>query len=488
MSAVERPMDETHILSNQEAVARVEGGRGDALTGYRRIAVAMALTDAAAVMVALIVSYLLWLGGRQLPLDFLVIILLSPIVWVGVFRGFRLYATQHLSPLEEFRRTISATSAGMVLVVMASFWSKGQFSRAWVGLTWIMVLVLELSTRRLWRKYLAHLRTQGRLVYRTLIVGGNGDSGRLADKLSVPGLGFLPIGRIVAGESDKPSDGLPVLGTFRDLRRVIKENGIECLFVASGTAGQRETHQVAVAARQEGIEAILEADVPEFLASRLTVRPLGRLMALSIMPTRLTSAQAIAKRAFDVLAGLLLVVLLLPILLGAALAIRISSRGPVFFRQVRVGRGGHHFSMVKFRSMEVGAESLTNELADRNEHDGRLFKVKNDPRVTTVGRFLRRWSIDELPQLLNVIRGEMSLVGPRPALPEEVAAYEDWHRDRLEVPPGITGLWQVNGRSAVSFDEYARLDIYYIENWSLWFDFFILLKTLPQVFRGQGAY
>lgn len=481
-------MDKAQIYREREAGIAPDGARGQALAGYRRIAVAMALADAAAIMISLIVSYVLWFGGRQLPLDFLVIILLSPIVWAGVFRSFRLYATQHLSPAEEFRRTISAASAGMVLVVMASFWSKAEFSRVWVGLTWVMVTVLELSIRRLWRKYVAHLRTQGRLVYRTLIVGANGDTERLAEKLSSPGLGFLPVGCIVTEASSHLESGPPMLGTLKDLRRVIKENDVECLFVASGTTGQAETHQVAVAARQEGIEAILEADLPEVLASRITVRPLGRVMALSIMPTRLTSAQSFVKRVFDVTVALVVSVVVSPVLLGAALAIRVSSGGPVLFRQARVGRGGHHFSILKFRSMNVGAEAQLSELADRNERSGALFKIREDPRVTRVGRFLRRWSVDELPQLWNVIKGDMSLVGPRPALPEEVAVYEDWHRDRLEVSPGITGLWQVSGRSEISFDEYARMDIYYIENWSLGLDFFILLKTIPQVLRGKGAY
>jgi len=171
-----------------------------------------------------------------------------------------------------------------------------------------------------------------------------------------------------------------------------------------------------------------------------------------------------------------------------ALAIRLDSPGPVLFRQTRVGRGGRPFTLYKFRSMVAEAEMARASLAELNQADGPLFKIKDDPRCTRVGRILRRFSLDELPQFYNVLRGEMSLVGPRPALPEEVAQYQDWHKKRLEVTPGLTGLWQVRGRSELTFDEMMLLDIYYAENWSLGLDLRILLETIPKVLTGQGAY
>jgi exopolysaccharide biosynthesis polyprenyl glycosylphosphotransferase len=177
-----------------------------------------------------------------------------------------------------------------------------------------------------------------------------------------------------------------------------------------------------------------------------------------------------------------------PFLTLISLAIRLDSPGPVIFRQTRVGAGGKWFEMYKFRSMRQGAEAELEELRDLNEADGPLFKIYDDPRLTRVGRFLRHTSLDELPQFLNVLRGEMSLVGPRPPLPAEVDGYVEWHKKRLEVRPGMTGLWQVSGRSMLSFDEMVLLDIYYIENWSLWLDLKILLRTVPQVLFGNGAY
>jgi exopolysaccharide biosynthesis polyprenyl glycosylphosphotransferase len=186
--------------------------------------------------------------------------------------------------------------------------------------------------------------------------------------------------------------------------------------------------------------------------------------------------------------ALLLLVLICPLLLVVAAAVKCTSRGPVFFKQHRVGRGQREFLLWKFRTMTADAEAQRARLEALNEHDGPLFKMRSDPRVTPVGRLLRRWSIDELPQLLNVVRGDMSLVGPRPPLPSEVAGYSTDVRRRLLVKPGVTGLWQVSGRSDLSWEETVRLDLHYVENWSVAFDFLILWKTLGAVFRGRGAY
>jgi lipopolysaccharide/colanic/teichoic acid biosynthesis glycosyltransferase len=187
------------------------------------------------------------------------------------------------------------------------------------------------------------------------------------------------------------------------------------------------------------------------------------------------------------MAGVSLVVLS-PLLVGIALAIKLTSRGPVLFRQRRVGLRGRPFTMLKFRTMRPGADRDVDRLRAEHGVKDLMFKLPDDPRVTRVGRWLRRSSLDELPQLLNVIKGDMSMVGPRPALPEEAARYQDWQFDRLEVPPGITGLWQVSGRADLSFDESVRLDLFYIENWSLAYDFYIVVKTVPVMLSGRGAY
>jgi len=201
-----------------------------------------------------------------------------------------------------------------------------------------------------------------------------------------------------------------------------------------------------------------------------------------------TGTKQVMKDAFDKLVGLSALALTAPVFLFVTLVIRLDDGGPAFFRQTRVGRDGRGFTVYKFRTMVMDAEKLKAELTASNDHDGVLFKMRKDPRITKVGTWLRRWSLDELPQLLNVVRGDMSLVGPRPALPDEAARYGDYVRRRLVVKPGLTGLWQVNGRSDLSWEESVRLDLRYVENWSLVLDLQILWKTLSAVWRGSGAY
>jgi exopolysaccharide biosynthesis polyprenyl glycosylphosphotransferase len=235
------------------------------------------------------------------------------------------------------------------------------------------------------------------------------------------------------------------------------------------------------------VEVRITANVQEILSTRVAAQPLGSLMAFSLKPVSLTGVQALAKRTFDIGLTAIGMVIGLPLFAAVALAVKLSSRGPVFFRQERVGYHGRPFTMLKFRTMVVDAEAMLDGLMEQNEATGPLFKIKGDPRVTPVGRFLRKWSLDELPQLWNVLVGDMSLVGPRPPLAREVAQYEDWMMSRLEVRPGLTGLWQVSGRSDLPFDDYVRLDLFYIENWSLAYDLFIIAKSVPMLVTGRGA-
>jgi exopolysaccharide biosynthesis polyprenyl glycosylphosphotransferase len=242
------------------------------------------------------------------------------------------------------------------------------------------------------------------------------------------------------------------------------------------------------ARRLEDVEVRFTANLPTVLSSRLAPQTIGGVMTLSVNVLQLTRFQAAAKRACDVLVAGLGLLLLAPLLLAVALAVKLSSRGPVVFRQERIGLRGRPFTLLKFRTMVEGADRMLDTLREQNEADGPLFKLRSDPRITRVGHFLRRYSLDELPQLVNVLKGEMSLVGPRPPLASEVELYEEWQLDRLEVRPGITGLWQVSGRSELSFEEYVRLDLFYVENWSIAYDLFILSKTIPLLVSAKGAY
>jgi exopolysaccharide biosynthesis polyprenyl glycosylphosphotransferase len=235
-------------------------------------------------------------------------------------------------------------------------------------------------------------------------------------------------------------------------------------------------------------ELLLAPAVTEIVGPRVRIRPVSGLPLLHMERPELRGVRRLTKEAFDRVSAAVGVLLLSPILVGIALAVKASSRGPVLFRQERVGRDGRTFSMLKFRSMVVGADRMADRLAGDSDGNGVLFKKRADPRVTRVGRVLRRYSLDELPQLFNVLRGDMSLVGPRPPLQREVEQYgRDMHR-RFLVKPGLTGLWQVSGRSDLSWDDSVRIDVRYVENWSLAFDFMILWKTAGAVVRGSGAY
>jgi exopolysaccharide biosynthesis polyprenyl glycosylphosphotransferase len=261
------------------------------------------------------------------------------------------------------------------------------------------------------------------------------------------------------------------------------------VFIASSSVRGSQLKTITKVLRGQDVEVRMSANMTDILASRLHLQQVENTLALSLEPVRLTGPQALVKRVFDIAVASISLLVLSPVLLTVAVAIRIGS-GPVLFRQTRIGMKGRPFQMYKFRTMIQGADQRVKELEAQSEGGGGpLFKIRNDPRITRAGRLLRRFSIDELPQLLNVLKGDMSLVGPRPmpAIFDE-SYYEDWHRGRLEALPGITGLWQVSGRSDLTFDECVRLDLFYIENWSVAYDLFILAKTLPAVFSRKGSY
>ncbi len=453
----------------------------------------MAITDALSVVVALLLAYWIRIGPRVPKPDFLWALAGAPLLVVGVFGVFHLYDTYRTSPAEEFRRLLIAVSLGVGGIVILGYGSdpKTDFSRLWLGLSWAFSIIAVLVTRRLWHAHIGRQRALGKLSFPTLVVGTNAEARHLLELMELPSFGFQPIAMVATEASDdpnEPSPEVPVLGAVAELRDVIREVGAECVFVASSALSSDEMGYVAKAVRLEGVEVRVTATLPEVLSSRVAVQSLGGLTSLSLRPVRLTGAQAAMKRGFDIVVAGLGTLLISPLLVIIALAVKLTSPGPALYRQTRVGLRGRPFTILKFRTMVKGAEAQVDHLRAERGMDGMMFKLRDDPRVTRVGRFLRRWSLDELPQLINVIRGQMSLVGPRPPLPQEVTRYEDWQFDRLEVPPGISGLWQVSGRSDLSFDDCVRLDLFYIENWSLAYDLYIMAKSIPALVSKRGAY
>lgn len=472
--------------------------RSDVLKRYRSTSAGIVATDGLSIIAAMLLAYLIRFGLKPVPLDFTLLIAAAPMALVAIFSAYRLYSVQLLSPAEEFRRTIAAIGTTIAAIALFGFWSKIPYSRLWLGFTWVLTLLLCLATRQRWHRTITRRREDGRLVYRTLVVGANEEAGSALDAFRSRALGFRPVGVVQTetwnGQRTPTLDerlvriSTDAVGNVESFRRVIRELAIDCVFVASSAVNPEDMARISKAARLEGVEVRLSVNLPHILPTRLTAQQLDHLTVVSLKSARLSGGQAAAKRAVDLLGATAGLMVTLPLLAGIALAIRISSGSPVLFRQVRVGRQGRRFTLLKFRTMVPGAEGMITELRDRNEADGPLFKIREDPRVTPVGRWLRKWSLDELPQLTNVIKGEMSLVGPRPPLQQEVSCYEEWQRGRLEVAPGITGLWQVEGRVELPFDESVRRDIFYIENWSLSYDLFILAKTVPALLSRRGAY
>jgi exopolysaccharide biosynthesis polyprenyl glycosylphosphotransferase len=452
-----------------------------ALDRYRQISRGLMATDAACVTIALLIGYYLRYDNRPMPPGESLTVVLAPLLWLAAFQAFGLYAPQHLSPPEEFRRTFGAASVGIVLLVVTSYWSHSELSRLWMGATWVLALLLELVSRRGWRHYQVKLKGSGRLSFRTLIVGTSAEAGRLAHVLDSPTSGFVPLGYVRGSDPSVSANTLPLLGELEQLQTLIRDHAANCLFVASSALTFEDISWVAQAARKEGVEVRVSANLPRMLTTRLCFQTVGPTIAISLRPVRLTGRQVMLKRGFDLVVASIGLVLAAPLFAAIALAVRLSSPGPVFFRQQRVTKDGKVFQMHKFRTMRTGADRALDTSAP-------FFKMTSDARLTRVGRLIRRTSLDELPQLWDVLVGNMSLVGPRPLPADQVAANMELLRERHEVPAGVTGWWQVNGRSSLSPEAALALDRFYIENWSLGLDLYILLKTFGAVASGKGAY
>jgi len=337
----------------------------------------------------------------------------------------------------------------------------------------------EALTRDVWR--LAGVRRRAVLV---------GDGERLLDLRGALGIGRGGIDYEFLGAvtTDGVDIGLPLLGTTDDLPAVLATLHPDELIVSSADVGEEELLNLVERAHESGVKVRIAPTTTELLIQRAEYVAGQGVPLFEVRPPVFAGLDWAMKRSFDVVVSGLVIVLGAPIWLVIALAVKLTSPGPVFYRDRRVGLGEREFGMFKFRSMHVDASERQAGLEAVNEASGPLFKIKDDPRVTRVGRFLRRYSLDELPQVLNVVRGEMSLVGPRPLPLRDYVQLEDWHRKRYLVLPGMTGLWQVSGRIELTFDDLVRLDFYYLENWSIWLDVSILAKTLPAVLARRGAY
>ena len=456
------------------------------LRRYRLIGFLLIPLDILCLAIALLVAYLIRFDSIP-DWEYLVQIAWAGLLWPGVFHALGLYMPQHLSGLEEFRRTAVAVGIGIVVLILLAFWSDVYVARSWMAITLAIALVLELTMRMLVRTYVAHLRANDSLMLRTLVIGNKEQVNEPIELLGKPGSGYLPMAWVdVTSPVLAPAEVSPAERVKR-LRIVFRHYRPDCIFMASTTIGPKQMFAVMQAARQEGVVVKIYTHLSGVWVSRLSAHPLGNEgVALTVRPAGLSTSQRFIKRSMDVVLATFGVIVVSPLLLLAAIAVKVTSAGPVLFRQQRVTEGARTFVMYKFRTMTEGAE----EGAEAKGFDtsAPFFKIKEDPRLTKVGKALRRWSIDELPQLFNVLLGDMSLVGPRPLPAEQVSKNIELLGPRHEVRSGITGWWQIQGRSDLDHEEAIRMDHFYIENWSPALDAYIMLRTVRALLTRKGAY
>jgi len=389
---------------------------------------------------------------------------------------------------QECRNIFKAVGVQVGGLVLLAFFLQFQYlSRFWIIALGFATAIALVAEREVARRLFARLRREGKLRRPILIVGTDAHAVRLLHTFQRRAdLGYEVLG-FIGSEDIGERGGVKVLGTIDEIERVLDEHGANGVVMSPSSVQDHDINVLARRLTDLGYHVALSSSLRDIDMSRLRPQEFDGHAMLYIEPVIRHGWRPVAKRVFDVVGAFTVLIFSLPVLLAAMVATRLQGDGPVFFRQVRIGCKGQPFTITKLRTMVVDAEDRKADLLERNEMDGPLFKITDDPRITRVGRVLRKLSIDELPQLFSVLHGSMSMVGPRPALPDEAALWDSEVRERLRVRPGITGMWQVSGRSKTTFADYKRLDLYYVDNWSLSHDLRICAKTVGVVLSRHGA-
>jgi exopolysaccharide biosynthesis polyprenyl glycosylphosphotransferase len=417
------------------------------------------------------------------------------LVWHLIFSSFGMYGSRRLARRwDEVGDVVKATTLGTFLLFSAHFLVHiSLINPEFLGIFWVANTILTIFSRIAMRALLKRVRLHGRNLRDMLIVGTNARAIQFAEKMRQnPALGYRILGFVDedwTGLPDFQRTGFELLCNFDELADFLRSNVVDEVVV---TLPMRSFHsrcsEIAELCEEQGIVIRFISNLFDLKKARFRSEDLEGDSLITHYTGGLEGWPVVFKRAVDIMVSLNAIIVLLPLLAVTALLIRLTSRGPSVFVQKRLGLNKRHFGIYKFRTMVVDAEKRMKEIEHLNEVSGPVFKIKNDPRITAIGRFLRKTSIDELPQLFNVLKGDMSLVGPRPLPIRDYEGFnEDWQRRRFSVRPGITCLWQIGGRSSISFEKWMELDLQYIDKWSLKLDLEILVKTIPAVLRGSGA-
>ncbi|MFD5213460.1 sugar transferase [Microbacterium sp. NPDC058345] len=470
----------------------------------RRYARRLAITDTLVVITAVFGAHLLRYGFNNEPLtigdrifDFEIGYVVTSLLFVvGWLFSLQIFGTRDASVLDggtaEYRRILDATMRVFGTLAILALLFQIQFGRFYLLIALPTGLALLVATRWAWRRWLRKQRTAGRFLQRAIVIGDRHKAEHIVDNITrEPRSGIRIVGAVTThGSRDPILDDVPVLGDFDDVLDIIDSHNVDAVILSTSDAiTPKRTRQFGWALDQKRIGLIVAPALTDIAGPRIHTRPVAGLPLIHVEYPRFEGRQRIAKRAFDIIGSLGLIILFSPVMLAVALAVKGTSRGPVFYSQERIGLHGKPFKMFKFRSMVVGADDHLQSLLDQQgSSDKPLFKVNDDPRITPVGRFIRRYSLDELPQFFNALMGTMSLVGPRPQRAAEVALYDDDAHRRLFMKPGITGLWQVSGRSDLSWEDAIRLDLYYVENWSITSDVVVVARTAAAIVKPSGAH
>ncbi|GHJ51943.1 polyprenyl glycosylphosphotransferase [Nonomuraea sp. TT08I-71] len=459
----------------------------------------LVVLDTAVLAVAILIGYVARFGderpsGSEIP--YVVVAPALLLVWLVSLKAMRCYDDQVLGyGADEYRRVNAASLRLAGGIAIAGYIADVGVSRGFLAISFAVGTVGLEVARFAARKRLHRARDRGAGWSRKVLVVG--DTAHVLELVHTlrrePYAGYQVVGACIPDALLAPVPqrlgDVPVVGSFRGIPEAATAIGADTVAVtASGELTATRLRRLGWQLEGTGVELVVAPALTDVAGPRIHTRPVAGLPLIHVEAPEFRGARKLVKGLVDRSISLIALLLLAPLLAVIALAIKLDSRGPVLFRQTRVGQGGKEFGVFKFRTMVVNADALLAELAARNETDGLMFKMRDDPRVTRVGRLLRKWSLDELPQLANVLLGQMSLVGPRPPLPSEVARYDGDVARRLLVKPGMTGLWQVSGRSDLSWEDGIRLDLYYVENWSLAADLTILWKTFGAVVNSRGAY